>query len=83
MILHFLCFCIQVSYLDELTFIILLTEEFILEDPKNYHFLSNGMVSVPGVDDSAEYQATVDSMAIMGMTNEDLSGILTLIFILC
>lgn len=52
----------------------LFTEEFIIEDPKNYHFLSNGMVSVPGVDDSAEFQATVESMIIMGMTPEDLSG---------
>ena len=53
------------------------SEEFILdEDPKNYHFLSNGMVSVPDVKDSAaEFTATVDSMKIMGMTDEDLSGI--------
>lgn len=59
-------------------------EEFILEDPKTYAFLSNGALPVPGVDDAAEYQATVKAMSIMGMTNEDLSGeMLVEIYVLC
>lgn len=49
-------------------------EEFILEDPKDYHFLSNKLLPVPGVDDAAEFQSTVNAMNIMGMTNEDYSG---------
>lgn len=49
-------------------------EEFILEDPKTYTFLTNGALPVPGVDDALEYQSTVKAMSIMGMTNEDLSG---------
>lgn len=32
------------------------------------------MVQVPGVDDAAEFQATVSAMSIMGMSVEDLSG---------
>lgn len=50
-------------------------ERFILDDLKNYPFLSNGPVPVPGVDDAAEYQATVKSMAIMGMQQDDLYSI--------
>ncbi|XP_064213332.1 myosin heavy chain, non-muscle isoform X2 [Tribolium castaneum] len=50
-------------------------KEFILEDPKSYPFLREDNHIVPGVDDSAEFQATVKSMNIMGMTNEDFSAI--------
>lgn len=50
-----------------------IVEEFILEDPKDYVFLSNGPLPVPGVDDAAEFQATVNAMNIMGMSNEDYS----------
>jgi myosin heavy subunit len=49
-------------------------EEFILEDPKSYVFLSNKWLPIPGVDDAAEFQATVNAMSIMGMTNEDYAG---------
>jgi myosin heavy subunit len=50
-------------------------EEFILEDPKSYAFLSSGgHLPVPGVDDVAEFQATCKAMSIMGMTNDDFSG---------
>ncbi|CAH1377228.1 myosin heavy chain, non-muscle isoform X2 [Tenebrio molitor] len=50
-------------------------KEFILEDPKSYPFLREDNHIVPGVDDSAEFQATIKSMNIMGMTNEDFSAI--------
>ena len=59
------------------------TEEFIVEDPKTYTFLTNGALPVPGVDDAAEYQSTVKAMSIMGMTNEDLSGIAHIKTVLC
>ncbi|KAF6200920.1 hypothetical protein GE061_005367 [Apolygus lucorum] len=54
-------------------------KEFILEDPKNYPFLSSGMVSVPGVDDGVDFQATIASMSIMGMTNDDLSALFRIV----
>lgn len=50
-------------------------EEFILEDPKTYSFLTNGNLPVPGVDDAAEFKETVNAMNIMGMTTEDYSGL--------
>lgn len=49
-------------------------KEFILEDPKSYKFLSNGNLPVPGVNDSQEFQDTVEAMNIMGMTDEEQSG---------
>lgn len=51
-------------------------EEFILEDPKTYSFLTNGNLPVPGVDDAAEFKETVNAMNIMGMTTEDYSGLI-------
>lgn len=56
-------------------FITLLTEEFILEDPKTYVFLSSGgHLPVPGVDDVVEFQSTCKAMGIMGLTGDDFSG---------
>lgn len=52
-------------------------EEFILEDIKSYPFLGNKANPIPGMDDSAEFQSTVKAMNIMGMTNEDYAGKLT------
>ena len=49
-------------------------KEFILEDPKSYKFLSNGNLPVPGVNDSQEFQDTVEAMNIMGMSDEEQSG---------
>jgi myosin protein heavy chain len=42
---------------------------------QNYNFLSNGNLPVPGVDDIVEFQATIQSMGIMGMFAEDLGSI--------
>ena len=52
-----------------------MVEELILEDSKTYPFLCNDSHLVSGVDDSSEFQSTVKSMSIMGMTNEDFSAI--------
>ena len=49
-------------------------KEFILEDPKSYKFLSNGNLPVPGVNDSQEFQDTVEAMNIMGMSDEEQNG---------
>ncbi|KAL5288885.1 MYH9 family protein [Megaselia abdita] len=54
-------------------------EKFILDDIKTYPFLSNGSLPVPGVDDLVEYQATVKSMNIMGMTNDDFNSIFRIV----
>ncbi|XP_049817618.1 myosin heavy chain, non-muscle isoform X2 [Aethina tumida] len=54
-------------------------KEFILEDAKSYSFLRDDNHIVPGVDDSQEFQATVKSMHIMGMTDEDFSAIFRLV----
>lgn len=55
------------------------TEEYILEDPTTYPFYREDNYLVPGVDDQAEFQATVKSMNIMGMTNEDFSAIFKIV----
>ena len=47
------------------------TEEFLLEQPKNYTFLTYGNVSVNGVDDAHEFKSTVEAMHIMGMNQDD------------
>lgn len=54
-------------------------EKFILDDIKTYTFLSNGSLPVPGVDDYAEFQATVKSMNIMGMTSDDFNSIFRIV----
>jgi myosin heavy chain 9/10/11/14 len=54
-------------------------DRFILEDIKSYPFLSNGTVPIPGVDDNAEFQATVKSMNIMGMSPEDYNCIFRIV----
>ncbi|KOB69519.1 Myosin heavy chain, non-muscle [Operophtera brumata] len=53
--------------------------DYILEDPKSYPFLSSGAVPVPGIDDAAEFQATIKSMHIMGMNNEDFKTIFRIV----
>ncbi|XP_053607431.1 myosin heavy chain, non-muscle isoform X3 [Plodia interpunctella] len=53
--------------------------EYILEDPKSYPFLSNALLPVPGIDDPAEFQATIKSMNIMGMNNEDFNSIFRIV----
>lgn len=50
-----------------------------MEDAKSYPFLSHGMLPVPGVDEVAEFRATVNAMGIMGMTAEDLSAIFRIV----
>ena len=49
-------------------------KDFLLDDPKSYKFLSNGNLPVPGVNDSQEFQDTIEAMNIMGMSDEEQSG---------
>ncbi|CAL1262338.1 unnamed protein product [Larinioides sclopetarius] len=50
-------------------------KEFLLEDAKNYRFLTCGGLAVPGVDDAYEFRNTVSAMSIMGLSTEDLCSI--------
>ncbi|GAB6031166.1 MHC class II transactivator [Chamberlinius hualienensis] len=54
-------------------------KQFILEDIKNYTFLTHGNTPVPGVDDGFEFQATAKAMSIMGMGPDDISGIFSVV----
>merc|ERR1719193_1501749 len=53
--------------------------EFILEDAKHYNFLTFGGIKVPGIDDPEEFQSTLASMKVMGMTDEDLAAVFKVI----
>ena len=46
-----------------------------MEDPKDYTFLTCGRVTIPGQDDSEEFAATIESMRVMGIADEDISAI--------
>merc|ERR1712223_2375181 len=50
-------------------------KKYILEDPKNYTFLTSGMVTIPGIDDVEEFQMTIQSMKVMGISDEDMNSI--------
>lgn len=50
-------------------------KEFLLEDSKNYTFLTNGHIAVPGIDEVLEFKSTMNAMSIMGLHQEDLSAI--------
>lgn len=49
--------------------------EYFVEDVKNYRFLSNGGVSVPGVDDDAEFEKTLYAMQVIGLKPEEIKAI--------
>ena len=51
------------------------SEKFILEDPKNYTFLSHGQQTIPSLDDTEEFQLTWDAMRIMCISEEDIISI--------
>ena len=53
----------------------LVSEKFILEDPKNYTFLSHGQQTIPSLDDTEEFQLTWDAMRIMCISEEDIISI--------
>ena len=48
-----------------------LAEEFLLEDPKNYRYLTAGNVSVADQDDAELYRQLVEAMDIMAFTKEE------------
>ena len=50
-------------------------EKYILEDPKNYTFLSSGPITIPGQDDREEFLATIEAMRIMGLNEDEITSI--------
>lgn len=54
-------------------------QEFLLEDVRNYTFLTHGHVPVPGVDDTQEFKFTAKAMGIMGLNKEELSAIFRIV----
>ena len=49
-------------------------KEYLVMDAKNYKFLSNGNLPVPGVNDGQEFEDTCEAMNIMGMSEDEQSG---------
>merc|ERR1719288_640902 len=47
-------------------------KKYILEDPKNYTFMTKGAVRVPGIEDVEEFQMTQNAMKVMGISDEDM-----------
>ena len=51
-----------------------LKKELFLDDLSSYPYMSNGKVTVPGMDDAKEFQETVNAMKIMGMKDDEIKG---------
>uniref|UniRef100_A0A0R3PLV3 Myosin motor domain-containing protein n=1 Tax=Angiostrongylus costaricensis TaxID=334426 RepID=A0A0R3PLV3_ANGCS len=47
--------------------------------PEKYHFLSNGDVSIAGVDDAVEYKETLRAMNIIGFKDDEIQSILRIV----
>jgi len=56
-----------------------LKSQFILEDAKNYTFMTMGGLRVPGIEDPEEFNQTIASMKVMGMSDEELHSIFKVI----
>merc|ERR1719193_1052915 len=52
-----------------------LKSQMILEDARNYTFMTKGAVRVPGIEDVEEFAATQNSMKVMGISEEDMNSI--------
>merc|ERR1719150_2042301 len=55
------------------------TKEFksqmLLDDARNYTFMTAGGLKVPGIDDVEEFASTQNSMKVMGISDEDMMSI--------
>ncbi|XP_056608311.1 myosin-9 isoform X1 [Triplophysa dalaica] len=56
-----------------------LRSELCLESYNNYRFLSNGNVTIPGQQDRDLYMETMESMRIMGFSEEEMTGLLRVV----
>ena len=50
-----------------------IVEEYLLEDIKNYRYLTFANVPVPGQDDRELYRQLLEAMDIMGFSKEEQS----------
>ena len=51
-----------------------MAEEFLIEDIRNYRYLTHGSVAVPGQDDVELYRQLEEAMNIMGFHKEEQTG---------
>merc|ERR1719328_593649 len=49
--------------------------QLLLDDAKNYTFMTKGGLRVPAIDDVEEFGATQNAMRVMGISEEDMSAI--------
>ncbi|XP_043936530.1 myosin-10-like isoform X2 [Protopterus annectens] len=56
-----------------------LKTDLLLESFNNYRFLSNGYLPIPGQQDKDNYQETMESMKIMGISNEEITCMLRMV----
>ena len=45
-------------------------DQAILEDARNYTFMTKGAVRVPGIEDVEEFQMTQNAMKVMGISDK-------------
>jgi len=60
-----------------------LKSQMILEEPKNYTFMTSGGMKVGGIDDIEEFASTKNSMKVMGICDEDMNSIWRVISSCC
>merc|ERR1719460_1426115 len=49
--------------------------QMLLDDARNYTFMTKGAVRVPGIEDVEEFQMTQNAMKVMGISDEDMGSI--------
>jgi len=52
---------------------------FLLDDAKNYTFMTKGGLRIPGTDDAEEFGHTISAMKVMGISDDDLHSIFRVI----
>ena len=52
-----------------------LIEKYLLDDPKNYTFVTGGALTIPSQDDVEEFQSTLEAMHIMGLNEDEITSI--------
>ena len=52
-----------------------ISEAFLMDDIKNYRYLSNGAMPVPGTDDKEMYRQLLEAMDIMGISQDEQDSI--------
>ena len=52
-----------------------LSAQMLLDDAKNYTFMTAGGLRVPGIDDVEEFTSTQNAMKVMGISDEDMTSI--------